>query len=63
MLATSHKEGGGGNAVMPLLFYGARITEPAFLGATSYPDNTIFQIFLDFGWDINSLEFGEPALG
>jgi hypothetical protein len=62
MLATSHEEGGDVNAVMPLLFYGARITEPAFLAAVRYPDNTIFQIFLDFGWDINSLDFGEPAL-
>lgn len=50
------------DAVELLLSHGANITEPAFLGATSRPDNRVFQAFLNHGWDINSTEYGETAL-
>lgn len=45
-----------------LLSQGARITRQAFRDAVYSRDTTIFQEFLDHGWDINSAEFGDPAL-
>jgi hypothetical protein len=45
-----------------LLSSGACITDMAFIGATHNEDPAIFQEFLNHGWDINSTEFGDPAL-
>lgn len=47
---------------MFLLPNGACITKLAFLSAARSEDLAIFQEFLNYGWDINSTEFGEPAL-
>ena len=45
-----------------LLSNGAHITQQTFLAATRNKDLPIFQEFLNHGWNINSTEFGGPAL-
>ncbi|KAK0105328.1 hypothetical protein ONS95_004291 [Cadophora gregata] len=50
------------DAVIPLFEKGARITESVFLEAAIREGVELFEIFLKYGWDINSVEFGEPAL-
>ncbi|KAH8690660.1 ankyrin repeat-containing domain protein [Talaromyces proteolyticus] len=54
--------GGYATIAALLLSKGARITSLAFSGAAYNKDPTIFQEFLNYGWDINSTEFGDPAL-
>ncbi|CZR65974.1 uncharacterized protein PAC_15874 [Phialocephala subalpina] len=49
-------------AITPSLIHGAKITQRTFLGATRRQDVVAFQAFLDHGWDINSVEFDQPAL-
>ncbi|KUJ12937.1 uncharacterized protein LY89DRAFT_737835 [Mollisia scopiformis] len=49
-------------AIDHLLSHGAQITETVFYGASARKYVISFQAFLDHGWDINSLEFGQPAL-
>jgi hypothetical protein len=62
MAADSEVHGGYIDAVELLLFTGGLITEVAFIGALHRDDNITFQALLDHGWDINSMEFGQPAL-
>jgi hypothetical protein len=45
-----------------LLSNGARITKITILAAARNEDLLIFQEFLNHGWEINSTEFGGPAL-
>ena len=45
-----------------LMSNGAHITKQTFLAAIRNEDFPIFQEFLNHGWDINSTEFGDPAL-
>lgn len=60
--AESNQHGGYIDALEPLLAAGANITESAFIGASHRDDNIVYQAFLDHGWNINSMEFGQPAL-
>lgn len=53
---------GPDDVITLLLSHGARITDGSFCGAAGRRDVKAFEAFLDHGWDINSLEFGEPAL-
>ena len=62
MAVESDQHGGYIDALEPLLAAGANITESAFVGASHRDDNLVYQAFLDHGWDINSMEFGQPAL-
>ena len=50
------------DALEPFLAAGANITESAFVGASHRDDNLAYQAFLDHGWDMDSMEFGQPAL-
>lgn len=45
-----------------LLSRGARLKEISFIGATRTRNPALFEEFLKHGWDINSTEFGSPAL-
>ncbi|PVH86239.1 ankyrin [Cadophora sp. DSE1049] len=49
-------------AVIPLFEKGAHITENVFLEAITREGVELFEIFLKYGWDVNSVEFGQPAL-
>jgi hypothetical protein len=62
MATDSDQHGGYIDALEPLLSAGALITESAFIGASHRDDNIVYRAFLDHGWDINSMEFGQPAL-
>jgi hypothetical protein len=62
MAVESDQDGGYIDALEPLLAAGANITESAFVDASHRDDNLVYQAFLDHGWDINSMEFGQPAL-
>lgn len=62
MAAESDQHGGYIDALEPLLSAGANITGSAFIGSSHRDDNTVYQAFLDHDWDINSMEFGQPAL-
>ena len=50
------------DAVVPLFENGACITENVFLEGVTREDVELWEIFLKYGWDINSLEFGQTAL-
>lgn len=45
-----------------LMSNGAHITKQTFLAAIRNEGFPIFKVFLNHGWDINSTEFGDPAL-
>ena len=62
MAADSDNHGGYIDAVELLLSAGASITETVFQGAGRRDDNLVYQALFDHGWDINSMEFGQPAL-
>ncbi len=49
-------------AIKVLMSQGAQVNENAFYFACSKHNVAIFEALLEFGWDINSVEFGEPAL-
>lgn len=61
-LLTAVSRAGQDNAIAALLAHGAQITEGSICLAVTRGDVIAFQAFLDYGWDINSLEFGQPAL-
>lgn len=61
-LVTAISRDGPDDAIIPLLSHGAQITEGSICLAAARGDVVAFQAFLDYGWDINSLEFGQPAL-
>lgn len=49
-------------AITPLFAHGAKINSLAFDYAFVKGDLFVWQAFIDQGWDINSLEYGDPAL-
>lgn len=61
-LAIAISDEGPDSAIVPLLSHGAHITQWSFCAAAARGHVIAFQAFLDHGWDINSLDFGEPAL-
>ncbi|KAE8444282.1 hypothetical protein EG329_000689 [Mollisiaceae sp. DMI_Dod_QoI] len=61
-LAIAISSEGPDGAIMPLLSHGALLTHWSFCGAAARRDVVAFKAFLDHGWDINSLDFGQPAL-
>jgi hypothetical protein len=50
------------DTVAKLLSHGAQITTGAIGFAARRGDVIAFRAFVDHGWDINSLEFGQPTL-
>lgn len=48
--------------VFPLFESGAHITESVFLEAITREGVELFEILLQFRWDVNSVEFGQPVL-
>lgn len=45
-----------------LLSQGARLNRMSFIGVVRSRDPAMFEELLQHGWDINSTEFGSPAL-
>lgn len=57
-------EEGCRDAILPLLSHGAQITSHAVNNAADHEDIDIFQMFLNHGWDINTLLTGvTPVIG
>ena len=48
--------------IKTLLAHGATLTYIAFLKAIHREEPAVFQQLLDHGWDIDSTEFGRPAV-
>lgn len=42
-----------------LLSKGAKVDRTSFVGSTNRGDPTMFELFVKYGFDINSTEFGE----
>lgn len=53
---------GDDRAIAPLLSRGAKITLSSFYMASRRDDTVVFQALCDHGWDVNSVEFGQPIL-
>lgn len=61
-LAVAVSSQGHIDAVVSLLAHGARINSVSFIVAVEQENVAVLQAFLDYGWDINSVEFDDPAL-